>query len=87
MPNPFQGAFEVVESKRFRQDVRSIMRGFRRWDEIKHTVDLDIARNPEAFEEIPGTGLHAVTLSTSPPRTLYFTVDNEAEKITLEALL
>ncbi len=85
MDNP--PPFKVKEAERFLAHVKELIGSFQRWDEIKQTIDLDIARNPNVFEKIPGTNLRAVSLSTDPPRTLYFTVDEAQEAIILEDLI
>jgi hypothetical protein len=79
--------YKVKETKRFLSHVKELMGNFKRWDEIKETIDLDIARNPNIFEKIPGTNLRAVNLATDPPRTLYFTVNEAQETIVLEDLI
>lgn len=87
MPDSQSKPFKVKETKRFSQDVIKCMSNFKRWDEIKETIDLDLARNPTLFEQIPGTEYRAVTLSTTPMRTLYFSVDSNSETVILERLI
>jgi len=67
--------FKVKETRKFLSHVKALVGSFQRWDEIKETIDLDIARNPNIFEKVPGTELRAVNLATDPPRTLYFTIE------------
>ena len=77
----------VVESDRFMSMVESHFPNLRDWDEIKNTVDYDIARFPEAFELIPGTpSWRGVTLLTDPPLTLCFRYDGDAGLVHLVAL-
>jgi hypothetical protein len=77
----------IVETPQFEEDVRQCMGNFLRWDEVKETIDLDLARKPHLFEQIPGTKYRAVTLPTEPLRTLYFSIDDKNEKVILERLI
>jgi hypothetical protein len=79
--------YKVKETKRFLSRARKLTGSFKRWDEVKETIDLDIARNPTIFEKIPGINLRAVGLLTNPPRTLYFSVDEAKETVILEDLI
>jgi hypothetical protein len=79
--------YRVVETPQFQEDVKRCMGNFQRWDEVKETIDLDLARDPHIFEQIPGTKYCAVTLQTKPLRTLYFSVGDKAETVTLERLI
>ncbi|MCC6488235.1 MAG: hypothetical protein IT364_12115 [Candidatus Hydrogenedentes bacterium] len=77
--------YGVVESDRFTAHLSFMLPVvFARWEEIKETLDLDLALSPRAFEAIPGTGLYAVGLRTNPALTVYFSVDDEKELIVLE---
>ena len=78
--------YKVVESPRFARDVKNHFSNFQRWDEIKETIDLDIARNPSIFEKVPSTELYSVGLPTMPPLTLYFSIDLIAKKATIGAI-
>jgi hypothetical protein len=77
----------IVETPQFQEDVKKYMGNFRRWDEVKETIDLDLARKPHLFEQIPETQYRAVTLQTKPLRTLYFSVDDGNEKVILGRLI
>lgn len=79
--------YRVVETPQFQEDVKRCMGNFQRWDEVKETMDLDLARKPQLFEPIPGTKYQAVTLQTKPLRTLYFSFDDENETVTFERLI
>ena len=48
-PNP---PFDVVETDRFTAQAVALAGSIERWDEIKETIDLDLARNPTIFPEI-----------------------------------
>lgn len=78
--------YQIKETERFLSKVSKVIPSIKRWDEIRETIDCDIARNPHRFEDIPGTELKAVTLLSEPPLTLYFTIDDEAETIILQDL-
>ena len=78
--------WEVIESEQFQEDVKDILGDFERWDEIKELLDTLVARNPTAFPKVPRTDYYAVTVFTNPPRTMYFTVNEEERKITFEHL-
>ena len=53
---------------------------------IKTGLDLALASNPYAFPRIGGTEIRAVQLTTIPPYAVYFTIDDERERVVLEAL-
>lgn len=68
--------YEIVESASFLEQVQELMGSFERWDEIRETIDIEIASNPTRFPQIHGTPIRAVGLATPSPKTLYFMVDN-----------
>jgi hypothetical protein len=74
---------KVIESNFFLIQLAGLHPSLKQWDMIKETFDLDVALNPEAFEEIPETPLRAVGLNTIPPRTVYFQVDETEEAVIL----
>ncbi len=76
--------FQVIESADFTHQAEIVLGNFWAWEHIKETFDLDVARDPYAFEQIEGTSYRAVRLNTDPPRTVYFTIDNLTETVTLE---
>ena len=73
----------VKETDYFVEQVRLLTGEIEVWDEIKETIDLDLARNPQAGQRIPETHLYAVTTLSKPSLTVYYTIDDEAETITL----
>lgn len=78
MPNGHKGApCDVEETERFSNEVLKLAGNVERWDEIKETIELDLARNPFLVPIIPGTNLRAITLPTVPPRTIYFSIRGE----------
>jgi hypothetical protein len=76
--------YGVVESAKFLRKAQKISGSCVQWDEVKRTIDLDLARNPHIFQEIPGHKLYGVIIPLSPPRVLYFTVDDQKQQIRLE---
>ena len=76
--------YTVKETDYFIEQVGFLVHEIRRWDEIKETIDLDLARNPhEAGHQIPETALYAITLLSEPPLTLYYAVDDDEGVVTL----
>lgn len=73
----------VKETDYFVEQVELLTGEIEAWDEIKETIDLDLARNPRAGQEIPETELYAVTTLSKPSLTVYYTVDDENEIVTL----
>ncbi len=83
MPGPPSSNYGVEESEGFLASISNIIGSVRRWDEIKETIDLDLARDPYVGQEIPGTALRAVTILSQPPLTLYYSVDETRRVLTL----
>jgi len=79
-----QPPYVVIESQKFLRKARRISGSFQRWDEVKRTIDLDLARNPHIFQKIPGHELYGVIIPLDPPRVLYFTVNDQKQQIRLE---
>lgn len=75
--------YTVKETDYFVKQVVLLTGEIEAWDEIKETIDLDLARNPRAGQEIPETELYAVTILSEPSLTVYYTVDDENEILTL----
>lgn len=86
LEEPFDRPLGLRESPRLSTDIQRLLKGFKRWEEIMETMSLDIARFPYRCQNVPGTDLYAIRLLTTPPTTLFFTVDGKAGLITLEAL-
>lgn len=87
MSSGLEKPYGVKETGQFLADVANYLGDFKRWDEIKETFDLDVARKPRIFEQIPGTEYYGVPLQTRPIRVVYFSVDDESETIVLERLI
>ena len=75
--------YTVKETHYFIEQVEFLTNKIEVWDEIKETIDLDLARNPRAGRQIPETQLYAVTVLSDPALTVYYTIDDENEIITL----
>ena len=73
----------VKETHYFIQQVGFLTETIEAWDEIKETIDLDLARNPRAGQRIPKTQLYAVTVLSDPPLTVYYAIDDESKTIVL----
>jgi hypothetical protein len=86
LTQPSDEPYQIRESDRFTRQAEFELVDIRRWDEIKETLDLFIARNPLSFERVPGTSLYAVGLSTIPPLTLYFSVNSADHVVTYEGI-
>lgn len=76
--------FAVREHPRFTAKVAEVLGDFWAWEDIKATLDLDVAIDPMAFPLIPETDLRAVQLNTDPPHAVYFTVHPEGGYIQYE---
>lgn len=76
--------YVVKETDYFVEQVRLLTGQIEVWDEIKETIDLDLARNPKAAgQKIPETQLYAITTLTDPSLTVYYTFDDDNEIVTL----
>jgi hypothetical protein len=69
--------FGVRETRRFTDKAAKLLGGLRAWEDIKATLDYDVARDPTSFLRIPETDLYAVQLNTDPPHVVYFTVHED----------
>jgi hypothetical protein len=75
--------FTIIETEEFLNTLRLYFPSAKRWDEIKETIDLDLAKNPTIAHKIHGTYLYAIPLSTNPPLTIYYSVDSKKQTVTL----
>ncbi len=75
--------YRVIESEEFLERAAAFAGSFERWDEIKQTIDLDLARDPYVGQAVPGTLLYAVQIEIWPPLTLYYTINDETREMTL----
>ena len=66
----------IRESEEYAEQFRHLVPSARLRDEIQRVFYAELPADPEKFERIPGTRLRAVTVATTPPLTLYFTVEN-----------
>lgn len=73
----------VKETRYFLEQVELLVSKIEKWDEIKASIDLDLARNPRAGMPIPETQLYAVTILSEPPLTVYYTIDYGSQILTL----
>lgn len=73
----------VKETRYFLEQVELLVSKIEKWDEIKASIDLDLARNPRAGMPIPETQLYAVTVLSEPPLTVYYTIDYGSQLLTL----
>ena len=83
LDNPHIVPYTVKETHYFLEQMGLLVSRIERWDEIKETIDLDLARNPRAGMRIPDTQLYAVTVLSEPPLTVYYTIDDQAQILTL----
>lgn len=85
-PNP---PYQIVETDEFIEQVGDLLGSLQNWDEIKSTFDLDLARDPlfskdpTVLNQIPGTDLYGITIRCFPPLTLFYTVNEKLQKLTL----
>jgi len=79
-------AYEIIEHPEFLVQASNLTGSIRNWDEIKNTIDNDLAREPHAGELLSGTRLYGVSIASNPPLTLYYTVDDVKGTMTLLAL-
>lgn len=79
--------YSVRESTLFLVHISQLYPDLRRWDEIKKTFDLDVARDPRAFPVVLGTRLRAVGLNTVPLRTVYFWIDEDEQVVELVGIV
>jgi hypothetical protein len=77
--------FEVIESDAFLEHVSFLIGDFPHWDEVSATLKLDLARSPLEVPTIEGTELRAVRIEQLG-RAIFYTVQEEARTITLEAM-
>lgn len=75
--------YVVVEGPTFLKRAGRLTGSVKAWDEIKEFFDLYVARNPDIGKLVPGTNVYAMPLETNPPLTIYYTVDNDSETVTL----
>lgn len=73
----------VKETRYFLEQVELLVSKIEKWDEIKASIDLDLARNPRAGMPIPETQLYAVTILSEPPLIVYYTIDYGSQILTL----
>lgn len=73
----------VKETRYFLEQVELLVSKIEKWDEIKASIDLDLARNPRAGMPIPETQLYAVTILSEPPLIVYYTIDYGSQVLTL----
>ena len=86
VPKPQPECYTVRLSKRFEAQVADLFGSFQRWDEIADALYRDLPMKPLEFPAVPGTDYRAVTLETSARRTVFFTIDEEAECIEFDAV-
>jgi hypothetical protein len=75
--------YKVVETDQFLERAAAFFGGFERWDEIKETIDFDLARNPHVGQPVLGTELYAVQINIWPPTTLYYAIDDDKREMEL----
>jgi hypothetical protein len=75
--------YRIVETAEFQERAAAFTGSIERWDDIKATIDLDLARDPHIGKPIPGTRLYAQRIETYPPLTVYYTIDDDARVMTL----
>lgn len=86
MQAPEGRPYGVITTPRFDAQLALLVEDIRRWDEAFQAIDLDLARQPRWAQRIPSTDLYAVIVRLAPPRTVYYTIDDEREVIVLEAV-
>ena len=77
--------YGVRETYIFTQQVRDLIPDPRVWDDIKATIDLDLARNPYIGQPIRSI-LRGMLLETDPSLLLLYAVDEEDHLILLVEL-
>ncbi|HXN05590.1 MAG TPA: hypothetical protein VN944_00835 [Nitrospiria bacterium] len=80
---PDKPLYTVIEGNNFSQQLPLFIESIKKWDEIKSSIDLDLARNPFLARKIPNTELYVLTLRTNPPLTIYFSIERDKQEITL----
>jgi hypothetical protein len=81
--------YEIAETDVFLKQVSILIGSIKRWDEIKETIDLELAsdplftRDPALLNRVPGTTLYGITIRCFPPLTLFYSVDEGSRKLTL----
>lgn len=73
----------VKETRYFLEQVELLVSKIEKWDEIKASIDLDLARNPRAGMPISEPQLYAVTILSEPPLIVYYTIDYGSQILTL----
>ena len=87
--DPRNSLYEIEETPEFLAQAERLIGSVRQWDEIKQTIDLDLARDPlftkdpTLLNRIPGTDLYGITICCFPPLTLFYTVNEQLRKLTL----
>jgi hypothetical protein len=81
--------YDIEETERFLEQVQGLIGSVKEWDDIKATIDCDLARDPlftkdpRLLNRIPGTDLYGLTIKCYPPLTLFYTVNERLKKLTL----
>ena len=57
------------------------------WDDIWFNFDEPLTLNPHLGQEIPGTPVRVLRLTTDPVLAVFYHVDDDAAIITLEDIL
>jgi hypothetical protein len=87
--DPLNSLYEIEETPEFLEQAKDLIGSVKQWDEIKETIDLELARDPlfkkdpALLNRIPGTDLHGITICCFPPLTLFYTVNDRLRKLTL----
>lgn len=78
--------FSIIEEPNYTEEFAKLIRDPLLRDDIQLTFEREVVRNPYEFEEIPGTGLRAVTIPHIPLLTIVFSIDETESVIRLLAI-
>lgn len=78
--------FGIRESTTYQQQFAQLVNSAQLRDDIQRACDLDVAKNPYEFEEIPDTPYRAVGIVCFPPLTIYFSIHESEHIIELEEI-
>jgi hypothetical protein len=81
--NPPPHKYNVTESTEFQERSAAFAGTPQQWDEIKETIDQDLAKNPYEGFKVPNSSLWTIQIDIWPPLTVYYTIDDEKLEMTL----
>lgn len=76
--------YEIIEDPYFQQQAGEFEESLARWREVNAGVVFALSRDPHIGGHFPGmSGFFGISLSTDPPLTLYYRVDERRHVVTL----